>query len=124
MKGPTDRIEEIADRHGVAPSGMVVACNKQMKIGEVMVVGSFRFVVREALTREEFDRRCKANRDRRIEDERRLGFRMDGSEGQGSFVADLEGSKARNAEYADEPTADQKYFYAVSRLGGRSGAGR
>lgn len=105
----------------MAPEGVTVAVNQPCEIGQVMVFAGFRFAVTESLTREEFQARVERNRERRLREEREMRFQFGDRPGQGSFIANVQAGSSDNDRVADKPTPDQKYFYALKRLPGRSG---
>lgn len=115
---PEERIRDLARRHSIAPSGVTIASDKTMVIGQVLMVGGFRFAVAEELTRDEFDRRVEANRIRRIEQERARGLPPGEISSQAGFHAAVEASKvvAGTDEFIDGPTPDMQHYYAMRRI--------
>jgi len=121
---PIERLREFADQHQVAPPGMTIASDRPMQMGEVVVVAGFRFMVAQQLTEPEFRRRIAANRANRMKDEQAIGEQFGEKPGDGSFMVTADRGIAEpgsDRAAPDGPDPDQRYFYSVRRLPGRSG---
>ena len=116
MKRPEERLRDIARKFNKAPAGVVVAVDKPLQRGEVFMFVGFRFAVVEELTKDRFLERVAANRQTRIRQEREMGFQVGEIPGQGGFSGKMAAGKMYDDQFADIPSPDQKYFYAMKRV--------
>jgi hypothetical protein len=108
-----DRLREILRTHNLAPSGYTIATHDPMQMTQVVVLAGLRYVVREQLTREEYQRRIAKNARRRAEQAREFGL---GSV-PGRLSITLDGAQATDVQESNAGApAGVKYFYALERL--------
>jgi len=112
---PLERAGQFRERFGRGMTNVVVATDRAMAVGEVLVVNGQRFAVSEPLTEEEFQRRMLETERKRRRQEAAMGVPATVA-AQGTFESELDGASARNARFAETPDPSMRYFYALREI--------